>query len=221
MRFLLILMVTTASVLVLREPLRRWPAAFYALAVLAVLAFFAGASGVFPGTWWKPLTLLVQRCTVALSLFTVVMFIGVLPKGSRFDSWLRPVRAELSIVACILCMGHMCMYLVPFASRALAGALAGSTLASFAVALVLFVLLILLGVTSFGFVKRRMSGSAWKNIQRLAYPFFGLIWVHLMLMLAPAAIRGGEQAMFAVAVYTALFTAYAVLRLFRRWRERA
>lgn len=219
MEFLFVFAVTVVAALALREPLKRWPAAFYSLAATVVLVFLAGANGLLPGMWWKPLISLVQRCMLALSLFAIVMLIGVLPKGSKLDSWLRPVRAELSIVACIFCMGHMCMYLSPYASRALAGSLAGSMLASFSVALVLFVLLIVLGVTSFNFVKQRMGGATWKKVQLLAYPFFGLAWLHLMFMLAPAASRGGEQAVLSVAIYSILFIAYAVLRLFRRWKD--
>ena len=191
MDFVIVLAATIVATLVLREPLKRWPIAFYVLAAAAVLVFFAGANGLLAGTWWKPCITLVRRCMVALSLFTVVMFIGVLQKGSKLDLWLRPVRAEISIVACILCLGHICAYLVPYASRALAGALDGTMLASFVVAVVLFALLIILGIASFNFVKLRMSGRTWKAVQRLAYPFFGLVCVHLMFMLAPAALRGG------------------------------
>ncbi len=220
MEFLIVLVVTVAATLALREPLKRWPVLFYVLAVAAVVIYFAGVNDLLSGTWWKPMIALVQRCMVALALFTVVMFIGALPKGSKLDMWLRPVRAEISIVACILCLGHMCAYLSPYAARAIAGSLAGATLASFIVALVLFVLLIILGVTSFNFVKHRMSGCVWKNVQRLAYPFFGLAWVHLMFMLAPAAAKGGEQAVFSVALYSVVFGLYLALRLFRAWREK-
>ena len=218
MEFLIVLASSVVLAIALREPLHRCPVAFYALACAVVVAFFEGVNGLLPGTWWKPLISLVQRCMAALSLFAVVMFIGVLPKGSKFDQWLRPVRAKLSIVACILCLGHMCMYLAPYASRAIVGTLGATTMASFAVAVVLFALVLVLGVTSFNFVKHRMGGRTWENVQRLAYPFFGLAWVHLMFMLAPAAAKGGEQAMLSVVIYTILFAAYAILRVFR-WRK--
>ena len=218
MKFLVVLAVTVATTLALCEPLKRWPVAFYSLAVAVVLVFFAGANGLLPGTWWKPLTPLVQRCMVTLSLFMVVMFIGVLPKGSRLDSCLRPVRAEISIVACILCMGHILVYLVPYASRFVAGGLEGVMLLSVAVAFVLAVLLLVLGVTSLTTVKRRMRAVTWKRIQRLAYVFFGLAYVHLLCMLGPAAFAGSPAAAMSVAVYTLLFGMYAVLRTYR-WRK--
>ncbi len=219
MEFLIVFVVTVAAALALREPLRRWPVAFYVLACAVVVVFLAGANGLLSGSWWKPAIVLVQRCMVALSLFAVVMLIGALPKGSKLDAWLRPVRAELSIVACILCLGHMCVYVGPYASRAVAGSLGVTTMVSFVVAVVLFALVVVLGVTSLNFVKHRMGGRTWKNVQRLAYPFFGLAWVHLMFMLAPAAAKGGEQAVLSVVIYTVLFAAYLVLRLYRAHKD--
>lgn len=219
MEFLLIFIATVTLSIAFREPLKRWPVAFYVFACAVVVVFLAGANGLFSGGWWKPTVVLVQRCMVSLSLFAVVMLIGALPKGSRLDAWLRPVRAELSIVACILCLGHMCMYLAPYASRAVSGTMGASMLASFVVAVVLFALVIVLGVTSFSFVKQRMGGRAWKSVQRLAYLFFGLAWVHLMFMLAPAASKGGEQAVLSVVIYSALFAAYLVLRLYRAYKD--
>ena len=220
MEFLFVFAATAVAALALREPLKHCPVAFYALACAVVVVFLAGANGLLSGSWWKPAIVLVQRCMVALSLFAVVMLIGALPKGGRLDAWLRPVRAELSIVACILCLGHMCMYLAPYAARAVAGTMGAPMLASFVVAVVLFVLVLLLGVTSFGFVKQRMGGRTWKNVQRLAYPFFGLAWAHLMFMLAPAASKGGEQALASVVIYTMLFAFYLVLRLYRAYRDK-
>lgn len=219
MEFLLVFVVTTAAVMVLRNAIKKLPVLFYALAVLAVVGLFAGMYG-YLGTWWKPLILLVQRCMVALSLFTIVMFIGALPKGGKLDAWLHPIRAELSIIACILCLGHMFMYLAPYAARALSGTLQGNIMASFVVAVVLFVLLVVLGVTSFNSVKKRMSGRTWKNIQRWAYPFFLLTYVHLMFMLAPSAMQGGDQAVFSVVMYSVIFVAYVVMRLMRYFADK-
>ena len=65
-----------------------------------------------------------------------------------------------------------------------------------------------------------MRTDSWKRLQRWAYVFFGLVYVHLMLMLAPAASRGGEAAVASVAVYTVVFGAYAVLRVRRALVDR-
>ena len=73
----------------------------------------------------------------------------------------------------------------------------------------------MLGVTSFNVVKKRMKKETWKRVQLLAYPFWGLVYVHLLLMLVPSALRGGAPAQMAVAVYSVVFVGYAVLRIRR------
>ena len=220
MAFFIVLAVTAALSVALADAIRKVPWLFYALAVVAVAVLFAGVYDVIDGGWWKPLILLVRRCMVALALFTVVMFIGVLPKDSKLGLRMRSVRAELSIIAWILCMGHMCMYLAPYGARALSGSLQANIMTSFAVALVLFVLLLILGVTSFGFVKKHMHARTWKRVQQLAYPFFLLTYVHLMFMLAPSALAGGTSSMVGIAVYSVVFVAYLVGRLWRYAADR-
>ena len=219
MDFLLMLIVTVAATLLLRSPIHKFPVLFYVLAVAADVAYIAGIERLLPRAVMSVLALPMGKCMLSLALFVVVMYIGVFAKGSRVHQWLKPVRAELSIVACILACGHMAVYLASYAPR-LGGAMGANVLSALVVALALLVLLLALGVTSFGFVKRRMRTESWKRLQRWAYVFFGLVYVHLMLMLAPAASRGGEAALVTVAVYTVVFGAYAVLRVRRAFVDR-
>lgn len=214
MEFLVVLACSIAAVCLLRNVMLRMPIVFYVLACATVVLLFAGSSGLL-GAWWRPVILLVQRCMVALALFVIVMFIGVFPKESKVGSWLRPIRAELSIIAWILCIGHMCSYAVPYAQRAFSGTMSLSMAIAFWVAVALFALLLVLGITSFGVVKKRMRTTTWKMVQRSAYVFFALVYVHMVLMLAPAAVAGGVQAQISIAMYTAIFLAYAILRLRR------
>lgn len=221
MSFALIFVVTSVAVVALAGPIKRWPWIFYSLSILAVAVLFAGMEGALDGGWWKPLILLVKRCMVALSLFAIVMFTGALPKESKLGIRLRSVRSELSIIACILCLGHVLQYLAAYLSRAAAGSLDLLMGASIYVALVLFALLIVLGVTSGTTAKKRMKGATWKRIQWFAYPFFLLTYVHLMLMIAPAALRGGEQAITSALLYSIVFVAYTVMRLYRYAKDKS
>ena len=84
----------------------------------------------------------------------------------------------------------------------------------------LLALLLVLGVTSFNAVKKRMRTETWKRVQKLAYPFFLLVYVHLLLMLAPSALHGGIAATTSVAVYSVVFAAYVVVRLVRAAKDR-
>ena len=187
----MVLVATIVAVLALRQPLHKWPVAFYALAVVADVAYIAGIEGLLPRAVMSPLTLLMGKCMLSLALFVVVMYIGVFAKGSRVHQWLKPVRAELSILACILACGHMAVYLASYAPR-LGGAMGANVLSALVVALALLVLLLVLGVTSFGFVKKHMRTES----------------------------RGGEAALITVAVYTVVFGAYAVLRVRRALIDR-
>ncbi len=213
MDFLLVLAVACAASVALRHPLHKWPVAFYGLAVVADVTYIVGIEGLLPRAVMGPLTLLMGKCMLSLALFVVVMYVGVFVKGSRAHQWLKPVRSELSIIACILACGHMAVYLASYAPRL------GSAMGSNVVG-ALVVLLLVLGTTSLGFVKRHMRTESWKRLQRWAYVFFGLVYVHLMLMLAPAASRGGEAAVASVAAYTMVFGAYAVLRVRRATLDR-
>lgn len=221
MSFALTLVVAFVACLALREPLRRWPVAFYVLAVIAVAAQLASASLGLPKAADLALLLLVKRCYVAMALFVIIMFIGVLPRDGRLSRWLRPVRAEVSIIACILCAGHIVGYAASYVPRALAGALASPAVAAgLIVALVLTALLIVLGVTSAQRVKRAMGPAPWKRVQRLAYPFFVLACAHALLMLLPSALGGGTAAFEGAIAYAVVLVAYVVLRGVRALADR-
>lgn len=216
MTFVLILLCAAAVCCVLRNPLRRVPWLFYALAVaFDVLYFAAGTIGV-PRPVSTALTFAMNKCLLPTALFVLVMYVGVFPKGGAVRKWLQPLRTPVSIIACILVLGHMVRFIGVYAARVLGGgAVAGNVVASFAIAVVLFALLAVLGVTSFEFVRRHMGTSAWRRVQRLAYPFYALVYAHVLVMLGPAALNGGAGALTGVLVYTAVFGVYAVLRVRR------
>lgn len=221
MTFLVILVCTVAACVALRKPIHKYPVVFYAIAIAIDLAFIAGSFFEMPRDVWIVFFVLIQKCTLSLALFIVVMYIGVFGKESRASHMLRPIRAELSIIAWLLSLGHMAVYLESYVPRMLSGGSFGANMmASFAVAIVLFVLLMILGVTSFNFVKKRMRKDTWMRVQKLAYPFFLLTYAHLMIILMPSALRGGDAAAVTVAVYSVIFVAYVVLRLWRAARDK-
>lgn len=220
MNFAIVLICTAVATALLKEPLRRWPVVFYGLAIVANVLYVCCVFGFFPEPLRRFMFLLMQKCTVSLALFAIVMFIGVFRKDSRVSLALRPVRAELSIVACLLALGHMAVYLAAFLPR-LAGDSGGASFwLFFGTALVLLLLLLVLGITSFSWVKSRMNSATWKKVQKWAYVFFGLVYVHLVSILLPSALHGGTAAQLSIAIYTVLFGAYAVLRIRRALIDR-
>lgn len=216
MIFLVSLLAACAFAFVLRNPLLRWPGVFYGLALVLDVVYLLAATGVIDHYAWTEMYLSMQKCTLAFGLFAVVMFVGVFSRASKVRQWLQPVRGTLSIVAWILCLGHVAMYGASYLPRVLdGGQVSGNVLAAFALACVLVALLMVLGVTSLVAVKKALGTSRWKAIQLLAYPFFGLVFLHVLLMLLPSAATGGLAAQQSVAVYGVVLGIYAVLRAVR------
>ena len=221
MKFLIVVALCVALSAALRPVIKRVPWLFYLLAAGLVVLFVASSYIDLPRDLWSTLFYLMQKCALSVALFVLVMFIGVFPEDSAVCRWFKPIRAELSIIACILSLGHVYAYLESYLPRILAGATLNTNVAvSFALGAAVFALLLLLGVTSFKVVKKHMSALAWKRVQQLAYVFFILVYAHLFIMLSLAAFRGGEAAITNLAVYSVVFAAYVVLRVRRALVDR-
>lgn len=222
MLFPIVLIATIAFCFAFHKVIQMFPVAFYFLAFCMDAAYAAGAAGLLPHEASIALMPLMQKCTLSLAFFFVVMGIGAFTPNGAVGSRLRPIRAELSIIACILAMGHMFVYLQTYLSGITSGATHSSNvIASLVVALALLALLSVLGITSLGLVKRRMGKQKWASLQKWAYVFFALVLVHLLLMLTPSALKGSQTAFVALAMYLALFAAYGIARVWRYSRDRA
>jgi DMSO/TMAO reductase YedYZ heme-binding membrane subunit len=222
MVFFVALIIVVAFTLALRKPIKKAPWLFYLLA-LALVAYYIYeyfyGNNIFI---WRYLLVAVQRGSIALAFLTIVMYIGVLSDDSRLRTYLYPVRQELSIIGCILALGHIIVYISSYIMRFFAGFVATdiNIAASLVIAALLALLLVILMVTSFTVVRRRMTAKAWKRVQLLAYPFFLLIYFHLLLLLLPSALTGAPSTLFSILLYTALFGAYLILRLRKYLRTR-
>lgn len=222
MSFVIAILCVALACVVLRNLIRAVPWVFYVLAVAVVVLYFAVPTNVLPRTISAALLFSIGRCHVPIAMFAVVMYIGLFPEGSAARKWMQPVRGPLSIIACILAVGHMINYAILFLPRMFGpSALATSVFASLVISLVLFALVLVLGVTSFDFVKKSMSANTWKRIQKWAYLFYALAYAHLVLILLPAAMSGGGNAIENCISYTAVFGVYAVARVVMAVRERS
>lgn len=220
MLFLIAFICSALACYLLRPLIHKYPTVFYAISFVITGIYLAHVTGVItlPRQIWLVFFEMIQECTLALALFMVVMYIGVFKASSTFGSKLRSIRGEVSIVAWILTLGHVVFYFVSMLPQVTGqSGTSVNIYVSFFVAIVLLVLLMLLGITSFKFVKKRMSTEAWSRVQKLSYVFIALIYVHLMLLLLPSALSGGIAAQQSVAVYTVVFCAYAIGRIVR-WR---
>lgn len=219
MDIVLILLTAVLFTALFRKPLQRHPGIFYTVAIALDVLLVAGSSWGIPVALWRFVLLFHSRCLFAFGLFAIVMFIGVLKEGSPLKQALLPVRAELSIFAALLALGHVLGFAALYLGRLLARATPDTVLVV-GVAAALVVLLMPLTVTSFKAVKRRMRAATWRRLQRFAYLFWALVFAHVLVVLGPSAASGAPGALESIAVYAVLFASYAALRIYRALADR-
>ncbi len=197
--------------------LRKKPVPYYA-AALAVSLFFAaaGIAGLrFPALINRWIVPVFARGGLAGALFILVMYAGAVPNGSRIQKTLLPIRGQLSIIASIFALGHgVCSgksYLMILLDKM--RTFSPIQLAVFTFSILMIAVMIPLFVTSFMKIRRRMDAKKWKKLQRGAYVFYGLIYLHILLLMLPKAMRGDGKYALSVAVYSAVFLGYFAMRV--------
>lgn len=151
------------------KPIKKHARLFYigaaVLSILVIVITYSGISFRFP-TWiqnyiWP----IFANCTFATALFVIVRMTGALPNGSAAIKRLMPIRAELSIIASILTLGHNIGYgktyfvMLFTAPERLSGNLCLAAICS----LIMILIMIPLMITSFPKVRRKMKAKNWKK----------------------------------------------------------
>lgn len=215
MRLIAGVLIAVLFVALFRVPIKKAPIVFYLLAVAGTGFYLYGVIEGLPAWMWKSFMFLFQKNIFAFGLFCVVMFIGVLKEGSALRKALMPIRGELSIIACLLSAGHMVVFGQTYLLQinAFIGASSLMYLVASFVALVAAALMVPLFVTSIRKIRASMNQTSWKRVQLLAYPFFILVFVHILFFIGPSALERGGSQLINVLCYTALFAAYGVLRI--------
>jgi len=135
---------------------------------------------------------------VALGFFTVVMYAGVLDKGT-LQKRLFMVRAELAVLGTIYLAPHFLAYTGLMLDYI--GLFNGPL--TYYIGVLIGVLIAPLTITSFTFVRKRMTYKQWKNLHKLAYPVYGLIGLHLLV-----------QQTDRFWTYVILFAMYGILKIY-------
>ncbi len=153
--------------------------------------------------------------SIGTAMFVAVMYAGALPKGSKLIAPLMKIRGELSITAAILVLCHNFTYGMTYFKMLFIKpeALSATQLAAAVISLVLIAIMIVLTVTSFPSVRKKMQAKKWKQLQRTAYVFYGLMYVHIMLINIPYARLGLGTYIANVVIYSIVFLGYAAMRI--------
>lgn len=199
--------------------LRRAPLPFYCAALLLAAAAAAASEldveNVLLSDWILPL---FNKSAAAAALWALVMWTGALPRGSAAVKRLMAVRGELSILAAILTLSHSVVKGLLYLRQLQKPRFSPDGVFILTSIAVLLMLLIMLPLTvlSFRKIRRKISPGRWKRIQRLAYPFYGLIFIHVLVLYLPPALHGVRGYPLTVAAYAAVWIAYLIFRLFKR-----
>ncbi len=147
-------------------------------------------------------------------MFTIVMYTGVLDKKKDITKKLLSIRGELSIIACILTLGHNILYGITNFAILFTNPTSFKLpkLIAAIISVILIIIMIPLMITSFPNVRKKIPFKTWKAIQRSAYVFYGLIYVHVMCLFIPKMQKGK---FYDVLIYTFIFALYYIARIYR------
>lgn len=218
MQFVISLCLVTLIVLMAGEMLRKRPLPFYVGAIL-----LASVSVAFSWNGIRILEPVIARGALTGALFTLVMFAGAFPQGSFGAKAFMPVRAQLSIIGSIFALSHGLSLGKSYFLRIVGGIMgkenAGSfdliTILSLLISAALMLIMLPLFITSFKFIRKKMNPKAWKNLQRFAYFFYALMYLHILAFEIPKAIRGVEGCTVNVFAYSLVFLSYLFCRILR------
>lgn len=217
---LLIIALVIASLFVyfLKDKLKQYPNIFYIGAAVVTIGIFSLRTVAMPQFVRQNIVGIFAKGTIGTAFFIIVMITGALPRGSKFIGPLMRIRGELSIMAAILVLSHNLTYGMTYFKMLFSApaALPAVQRCAAVISLMLIVLMIGLTVISFPVVRKKMNPKKWKQIQRSAYVFYGLLYVHIMLINIPYASMGLHMYAVNVLVYSIVFAGYAAMRI-RKW----
>ena len=188
MTFAVCLAVTMLICLTFDKAIKKYPQFFYIGAVLLSVATYCINEFVevrtLPTFARDYLVPVLTNALLATSFWTLVMFTGALKNGSKLIKKLMPIRGELSIISALLTVGHIIIYGITYLKRLFSGKnLTFDFILFVIVALILVLIMTPLTVISVKKIRKRFKGKTWKNIQRFAYIFYAMIYLHVILVL--------------------------------------
>jgi len=216
MLFLTALLIAVLVAFCLDKPLKKCPAAFYiTAAVLTAASIVITQSDMdISSRFVREYVLgIFSRGALGTAFWAAVMWAGALPNGSAPIKKLMPIRGELSITAAILTFSHIITYGMTYITNLIKGRTGSDFVLTSIVCLAMVLIMTPLTVMSFKAVRKKMSPQTWKKIQRIAYIFYALIYVHILVLFVPKAQKGREGYFLSILVYSAVFIGYAVMRI--------
>lgn len=215
MLLIVALIIVSLFIYFLGDSLKKHPNAYYIGAAAISIGIFLLGFVDMPLFVKKNILGIFAKGLLGTAMFVFVMYAGALPKGNRFIAPLMKIRGELSITAAILVLCHNFTYGRTYFRMLFVQPeiLSGTQLAAAIISIILIIIMLVLTITSFPSVRKSMQAKKWKQLQRTAYLFYGLMYVHIMLINIPYARLGMSMYIVNVIVYSIVFLGYAAMRI--------
>lgn len=192
-------------VLLFEKPLQKNPIPFYVIfSILSLATIILQLQGINPGGFVGAYIYpMFTKAGLATSFFVLVMYAATFKNGSQPIKLLMSIRGPLSIIASILALGHV------FSFSAL---LSPNASALYIFSVIMLCIMIPLFITSFIKIRKKMNPKAWKKLQRFAYIFYPMIYVHILLLYVKGALRGDSRSALNIFMYSIIFLWYFICR---------
>lgn len=218
MLFLFALILAFGFTFLCRKVIKKYAVLFYIIGIVLSVVVILIEDRDLP-FWVNTYIIgLFSRGIFATALWCVVMWTGAFPNGSKVIKIFMPIRGEISILAAWLTFGHNIKYGRTYFVWLLTdiGRMNRNQIFAAILSMTMLGIMIPLTVLSFRNVRRKISPKRWKKIQRLAYFFYGMIYLHIMVLYIPFAQSGREGYLLGIFVYSVVFIGYGICRV-RKW----
>ncbi|AOR24831.1 ferric reductase-like transmembrane domain-containing protein [Clostridium taeniosporum] len=201
--------------LALSKQIKKRPSFFYVLTIVLTIFIIyyyrTSMYELYPKWVTTYLTGPFKRGAFSTATFIIVMYLGAVKKNNAIVKKLFSIRGEISIMACISTLGHNIIYGIYYFPKLFLDQASLSKFQLIAASLTLIMISIMLPlfITSFRCIRKKMKAFTWKKVQRLAYPFFIMIYIHVMVLYSTKL----DKHMINIIIYTLIFGTYIILRI--------
>lgn len=222
MLFIIALVLSLCLVCFGDKVLKKHPVPFYiagaVITAVVVIVSQTDAMRTMPEFLRDYVIAIFSKGSFAAALWCIVMWAGALPNGSAAIKKIMPVRGELSILASAVTLSHIITYGIQYIKTfsnniRLGRSFTNEFVITCITVIVLTLIMLPLAVMSFKKIRKKMNPKTWKKIQRLAYVFYALIYVHIMVLYLPQAQRGVTEKYISIIAYSVVFIGYAAMRI--------
>ncbi|MFW2490526.1 ferric reductase-like transmembrane domain-containing protein [Clostridium chromiireducens] len=156
------------------------------------------------------------RGLISMSFFILVMYAGALNLKWTVTRKLLSIRAQLAILGSIMMLPHGIIYFVRFLILKLPKIISEGTFpilyfTYIMIGILGFIVMIPLFITSIKKIRLKMKGQQWKKLQRWAYLFYFLAYIHILFIL----LNEKEIDWLRLISYTIIFSGYMSLRVLK------